>query len=574
MSQQSGHPSPPPSPPPPAWPYPPPGGWPYPPPPYPPAGYGQVAQAPGWPAPTPPVARPPRPPRPPEPAPPRRLPVAVLVAGLVAAVAMPRQWPGVGLLVGALSVSTAVGTSVSTAVSTAVGTAGRTAVAGSRPVDGHKRLSIARPWPLCFGVLAIALVALTAVRAAPWVATIDLLAALALGSLAVSGTAGWLGLLRGIVAVPAAAVRALPWLAVAVLRQPPDPEAETAAGSRVSRSALRGIGVAVGLVAVFGLLFGSADAAFATLAGRALPGLDGVLLGRLLIGAAALTFATAAALVALRPAASRVAGEPQETRGRPRIEWVLPLAALDLLFAAFVIVQLTVLFGGDEHVLRTSGLTYAAYARQGFWQLLVVAALTLVVVALAVRLVPRRLAADRLLFRVLLGGLCGLTLVVLASAVRRLGLYEQAYGLTRLRLSVTATLFWLGAIFLLLLVAGSMRRSPWLPAVAVTVTGLALVAFTLADPDARIAESGVHRAQQGKPVDTGYLSTLSADAVPALARMRDHDLRGCSLGPLVRLADRQRQTDGWADWNLARSRAQRILAGQRPAVPPNCPEHR
>ena len=57
----------------------------------------------------------------------------------------------------------------------------------------------------------------------------------------------------------------------------------------------------------------------------------------------------------------------------------MPLGVLDALFVAFVAVQATVLFGGHAHVLETEGLTYAEYARQGFWQLLWVSALTLLV---------------------------------------------------------------------------------------------------------------------------------------------------------------------------------------------------
>ena len=52
---------------------------------------------------------------------------------------------------------------------------------------------------------------------------------------------------------------------------------------------------------------------------------------------------------------------------------MIPLTLLDALFLAFVIVQLAVLFGGHDRVLRTTGLTYAEYARSGFWQLLAVA---------------------------------------------------------------------------------------------------------------------------------------------------------------------------------------------------------
>jgi hypothetical protein len=77
-----------------------------------------------------------------------------------------------------------------------------------------------------------------------------------------------------------------------------------------------------------------------------------------------------------------------------RLEWVLPLALLDALVAAFVLVQLTVLFGGSRHVLRRAGPTYAEYARSGFWQLLAVSALTLLVIAGAMRWAPRRTRAD------------------------------------------------------------------------------------------------------------------------------------------------------------------------------------
>ena len=53
------------------------------------------------------------------------------------------------------------------------------------------------------------------------------------------------------------------------------------------------------------------------------------------------------------------------------------LGLLDLLFAAFVAVQVRYFFGGSALVHATTGLTYAEYARRGFFQLLTVAALLL-----------------------------------------------------------------------------------------------------------------------------------------------------------------------------------------------------
>ena len=55
--------------------------------------------------------------------------------------------------------------------------------------------------------------------------------------------------------------------------------------------------------------------------------------------------------------------------------------------------------------------------------------------------------------------LCALTLVILASALKRLGLYEEAFGFTRLRLMAHGAILWLGGLFVLVAAAGALRRA-------------------------------------------------------------------------------------------------------------------
>ena len=86
-------------------------------------------------------------------------------------------------------------------------------------------------------------------------------------------------------------------------------------------------------------------------------------------------------------------------RGRPagRWSWAVPIAALDLLFLLFCAIQAGVFLADDkDELLRSTGLTYAEYARQGFFQLVVVTVLVLVVVAvLVIGLAHRRPRAAR-----------------------------------------------------------------------------------------------------------------------------------------------------------------------------------
>jgi hypothetical protein len=117
---------------------------------------------------------------------------------------------------------------------------------------------------------------------------------------------------------------------------------------------------------------------------------------------------------------------------------------------------------------------------------------------------------------------------VLASALRRLGLYEEAYGFTRLRLTAHAILLWLGALFCLVLLVGAVGGA-WLPRAAIAVTGAAVLVFALTDPDRRIAERNLDRFQRTGQIDRAYLAGLSADAAPARG-CRPEDAGGGLIG--------------------------------------------
>jgi hypothetical protein len=300
------------------------------------------------------------------------------------------------------------------------------------------------------------------------------------------------------------------------------------------------------------VLFWQADAAFAQL-GRSVPFPSGdPVLGQAFTFAVVLLAALGLALAARRPFHHAL---PRAERKLAPWEWAVPLALLDALFLAFVVVQLAVLFGSHDRVLETAGLTYAEYAREGFWQLLAAAALTLAVIGAAALFADTPRRSHRLLLQALLGTLCALTVVVLVSAVQRLLLYEDAFGLTRLRLLAVAIALWLGGLFALLLLAGlapPVRRR--LAHIAVAGTALALLGFSLASPDRLIAERNVEAWRETGRIDGRYLSGLSADAAPALVDLPPN------LHVLDDLESRLAQDEPWSSWNRSRARARELLS--------------
>ncbi|WCN81438.1 DUF4153 domain-containing protein [Micromonospora sp. LH3U1] len=475
---------------------------------------------------------------------------ALTAAAVVGASALTMVRPGLGWLVAALAGTAALVTAGVIRSGTSSPVADRTTPTASGAVPARPGATGApgRVAQAAWAAATVALVAVGTVRAAGWLFVLCLLAAAVTGTLAVTGGRSPLGMLVAATLPPAATVRALPWAVRGVRTTRP-------AGSGIGFGRiLTSLAMSAVLLTLFGLLFSSADAVFAGLVGGLLPdislgGVIGWLMRLLLIGGGLLGGAYLVSrppdLEGLRPAPSRPAH---------RLEWTLPLVLLDALFAVFVLVQLTVLFGGAGHVLRTAGLTYAQYARGGFWQLLAVTALTLLVIAIAARRAPKATRADRLLVRVLLGTLTALSLVIVASALYRMQVYADAYGATRLRLVVSTVELWLGLLFVLVGVAVVRLRADWLPRLVVGTAVLALLGLALVNPDRLIADRNVDRYLETGRLDVGYLSGLSADAVPALGRLPE-PMRSCALGEIAAELPR----DGFWATNLGRERARRAL---------------
>lgn len=325
---------------------------------------------------------------------------------------------------------------------------------------------------------------------------------------------------------------------------------------------LRALVVTAVLLLVFGALFAGADSAFASLLGDLMP--DASVTGgpwRLVLLAFGLVGALAVAHTAAAPAKWDRVAVPAG-RPRNRVEWALPLILLVLLFAAFNAVQLAVLFGGYDAVLEKTGQTYAEYARQGFWQLLLVTLLTLLVVVFALRWAPRDGAADRKLVRGVLGTLCALALVVVASAVRRMDMYVEAYGLTRLRVSVVGGELWLGLVIVLIMAAG-VWGARWLPRAVAASAAAGVLAFGLMSPDSLIAERNVQRYEETQKFDLDYARSLSADAVPALDKLKE-PMRSCALRMIADDLGREDQPWYATSWGEAR-RVTSFATARRPA---------
>ncbi len=296
---------------------------------------------------------------------------------------------------------------------------------------------------------------------------------------------------------------------------------------------VRGLVFAVPVLLVFGVLLGSADEVFAN-------SFDGIfdwlfsanifdlfdplfvagVMGWLMLSA--LSYALARQINPTETVVEETDSENNLKKQRPSfrigmIEATMVLGSVALLFGFFVMIQFTYLFGGQANIAET--LNYSQYARRGFFELVAVAVLVLGMILVFDRITLRRDNRQGILFRGLSIVIVGLTMVMLVSAWRRMELYELAYGFTYLRVLTHVFMFWL-AVLLVFAILDVMRVRTNIFALGVLLSCIGYIAtLNVMNIDNYIAERNIQAYfadDTEVDLDICYLRTLSVDAFPAL----------------------------------------------------------
>jgi Domain of unknown function (DUF4153) len=206
-------------------------------------------------------------------------------------------------------------------------------------------------------------------------------------------------------------------------------------------------------------------------------------------------------------------------------ESTIVLGSVVILFIAFVVVQFQYFFGGQTNI-SIEGYTYSEYARKGFGELVTVAFFSLLLLLGLGAITRRETETQRRIFSILGVGLVGLLIVMLIAAFQRLELYEMAYGFSRLRTYTHVFMIWLGLLLVAVVVLELLHRER---AVGLTMILVSLgfgMSLSLLNVDAFIVRKNVQReirsvadtglALHRGDLDVQYFLNLSDDAIPAL----------------------------------------------------------
>ncbi len=323
-------------------------------------------------------------------------------------------------------------------------------------------------------------------------------------------------------------------------------------------STMRGLLIAVPVVVLLVALLSAGDAVFAESIAILSPGQVTVSLLAVVTGA----ILTALWLFVAQRGGAAAVPTPSEEDVAPRAmtEFTITLGAIAFVYVWFALAQLDLLVD-VQTTLDEAGLTYAEYAREGFFQLLWASGLTFVVVvaAVAVALPVGSVSARSKPLRILAAVVVLMTLALVGVSVRRLGLYIGVFGLSPLRFYslVIAGSIAIAMVLLLARLHPRGSRTAWFTSALACGALVVVLSLNLAAPQAQIVEYNLSH-QRGV---TELAPLLDGSGLVALVEGLDRV--EASEAPQVHeelcRASRSLRAGSMADWNLERRRAIQAL---------------
>ncbi len=190
--------------------------------------------------------------------------------------------------------------------------------------------------------------------------------------------------------------------------------------------------------------------------------------------------------------------EEKDLRTQEPVLAITVLAVIGVVYLLFCMVQISYLFTGGFALPEE--YSYAGFARQGFFQLLFVSGLNLLLV-----LVILGFFRENKILKIMLTVLSACTYIMMISSACRMLLYIQAYQLTRLRVLVLFALLVLAVLFAGV-IRNIYRESFPLFRYSVAVVTVIYLMLSFSRMDAWIASYNIAHDQ------TTYLYELSVDA--------------------------------------------------------------
>lgn len=232
---------------------------------------------------------------------------------------------------------------------------------------------------------------------------------------------------------------------------------------------------------------------------------------------------------------------------------------LNIIYVVFDFIQIKSLMFHSV----SSDIHYAEYARQGFFQLMIVSVINLTLILISKKYMLVSDKEQSRFFKIMSFIMIGLTIVIIISSFLRMNLYEQQYGYTLLRLLVYVSL--ITEIMLMIPTIIYIVKDNYNIIISYMVIILIVyIGLNYMNVDKIIAVRNIDRYYDKEDIDLDYLENENADNLGVLVdfykEVKDEEIKE-RLGIYFKYLDIE--MDNWQEYNISKDKGRELLRGYR-----------
>lgn len=218
--------------------------------------------------------------------------------------------------------------------------------------------------------------------------------------------------------------------------------------------------------------------------------------------------------------AERYVKAAEKARFAPILSVAAALLPLTVVYVFFFISQWQYYVSGFSGVLPEGVVNYAEYARSGFFELCAVSVTNFVILAAVALFLKREGRGGKTFLKVVSLLFSLMTLVLIGTAMAKMVLYINRFGLTEKRVLASWFMILLALVFTIIILRQFIPKLKLFTSSAVVITLMVLV-LSISNYNALIADYNVDMYLSGdtESIDVEALTALGAPAVPAMARL-------------------------------------------------------
>ena len=209
----------------------------------------------------------------------------------------------------------------------------------------------------------------------------------------------------------------------------------------------------------------------------------------------------------------------QKAKILPQLTATVAVLPIVFLYVVFFISQWKYYVSGFTGILPQN-FSYAQYARQGFFELCSVSVINLILIVAIAFFMKRGKNGGSVVLKIVATVFCLCTLILISTAIAKLVMYIDCYGLTQKRVYAMWLMTLIGIVFLLIAL-GQFLRKMKVVALCVSVAIVMFAALSVGNVNALCARYNADRYLSGdlKTLDAKAMEELGDSAIPSLVRV-------------------------------------------------------